>query len=212
MPGSQREPVAVTFAWVTQMDHRLQSEIRALFNASLELDDMIGFPGPLAADDDDYLAGLQFDVAAGRKQLLVGRAADGTFVAMALLTPSGMPNCRHLAEVSKCIIHPAWRGVGVLAAGLPELLTHCVTSGIEVLTLDVRKGTRAESLWQMLGFRVFGELPDYSRPNGRPEAGVYLWAPVHELIERQRAAAGARGAAAAHPVPVSSNALAGART
>lgn len=199
MPGSKRDPVDIVFAWTETLDDDLSRRIRDLFNASLELDDIIGFEHPLDDVACEYLDGLRSDVNGGRKRLLVGHGEDGALVCMAVLSRSALPNCRHIAEVSKCIILPSRRGTGILGAGLKELLAHCAASGIDVLTLDVRKGTRAEVLWKTIGFRAFGELPDYARTGGQTHSGVYLWAPVHELIDRHRASVEA-GTVTAAPV------------
>ena len=188
MPGSTTEAAAVAFAWVDRIDCELMAQIRALINAALDVDDIIGFPAPIANDaPTPYLDYLKADIETARRRLLLGRDHHGQVMAMAVVTRSPLPNCEHLAEVSKCIIHPAHRGRGILRSGVDHLLAECRRCGIEVLTLDVRRGTRAEALWGALGFRPFGVLPDYARTHGQVHAGVYLWAPVEELTARRRA-------------------------
>ncbi|AUX23374.1 GCN5 family acetyltransferase [Sorangium cellulosum] len=181
MLGSQVDSADIEIAWVEEIDARFAGEIRALFNAVLETEDVIGFPGPLRGGEaEPFFEGVRLDVRLGRKRALVVRSC-GELVAMVLLSQNGQPNCRHLGEVSKCMIHPRHRGRGILEAGLRALCARCHELGIEVLTLDVRKGTRAEGLWRRLGFSPFGELPDYARVGGRTEAGVFMWAPVARL-------------------------------
>lgn len=181
MLGSRVDSGSVEIAWVKEIDARLAGEIRALFNAVLETEDVIGFPGPLAdGEGESFFDGIRLDVRLGRKHALFVRSG-GELVAMVLLSQNGQPNCRHLGEVSKCMIHPRHRGRGILEAGLRALRARCDELGVEVLTLDVRKGTRAEALWRRLGFLPFGELPDYARVGGRTEAGVFMWAPVASL-------------------------------
>lgn len=181
MLGSQVDSTHIELEWVKEIDARLVGEIRALFNAVLETEDVIGFPGPLRdGEGEPFFEGVRLDVRLGRKHALIARSG-GALVAMVLLSQNGQPNCRHLGEVSKCMIHPRHRGRGILDAGLRALCARCHELGIEVLTLDVRKGTRAEALWRHLGFSPFGELPDYARVGGRTEAGVFLWAPVARL-------------------------------
>jgi len=182
MTGSTSDSLAVRFRWVDELSDDLMARIRALFNASLELDDLIGFPGPLPdGPAAPYLDRLQLELAARQQRLLVACDDDGDIVAMTLLAPNPQPNCRHIAEVSKCVVHPKCRGRGIVKEGFRELLAYCRSSGIDVLTLDVRKKTRAESLWRALGFQPYGELPDYARVGGHTYAGVYLWARVEEL-------------------------------
>jgi ribosomal protein S18 acetylase RimI-like enzyme len=177
---------SVTLTWLTSVDEPALCGVRDLFDAALALDDMIGFSGPLTDEQAaEYFIGLRLDVDLGRKALLLGRAPDGAVVAMAVLTPNGLPNCRHLAEISKCIVHPEWRGSGVVRRGLAELLAFCRARGIDTLTLDVRKGTRAETLWKGLGFEPYGELPDYARTATGCHAGTFLWASVNALLARR---------------------------
>jgi ribosomal protein S18 acetylase RimI-like enzyme len=198
MPESVTDSVDVAFDWAVVDQDDLLDEIRDLFNASLELDDIIGFPRALPGDQPtDYLEELRADLNAGRKRILLGRSPDRTLIAMAILRRSLMPNCRHVGEISKCVIHPSCRGRGVLTQGVRHLLEYCRIAEIDVLTLDVRKGTRAEGLWRALGFQQFGELPDYARTEAGTHAGVYLWAPVRVLLDAAQRTT--RTASAANP-------------
>jgi GNAT superfamily N-acetyltransferase len=190
MDGSKTEVSGLRFGW---LDERIGAtdveQIRGLFNASLALDDMIGFSGPIPAGEQaGFFDGLRFDLERRRKEALLVHGSDGALVAMALLSRNGQPNCRHIAEISKCIVHPLHRGRGILTAGLRCLLARCQRQGIDVLTLDVRQGSRAERLWCALGFQPFGELPDYARVKGQIHRGVYLWARLDDLMARARRA------------------------
>jgi GNAT superfamily N-acetyltransferase len=181
MSGSTIESRERSFEWVGALEAEAIGELRALFNAVLATDDVIGFPAPLREDEGEaFFAGMALDVRLGRKQMLLARDG-GALAAMVLLAPNGQPNCRHLAEVSKCMVHPEHRRTGMIGWGLRHVRTRCRELGIEILTLDVRKGSPAERLWLHLGFQPFGELSDYARVGGRSEAGVFMWGEVERL-------------------------------
>lgn len=61
------------------------------------------------------------------------------------------------------------------------------TLGIELLTLDVREGSRAHRLWSTLGFASFGVLNDYARVNGVSHRGHYMVQRVDDLAARLNA-------------------------
>jgi ribosomal protein S18 acetylase RimI-like enzyme len=183
MAGSRTDVNGFLYEWVTSVDAARMKQIRALFNAVLETETVIGFPGPLREEEGQaYFDGLAQDVQLQRKDLmLVQQGPERRAVGMVLLSQNSQPNCRHIAELSKCIIHPEFRGQGVLDDGLRALAAHCQQLGVDLLTMDVRKGSRAEKIWRQLGFTPFGELADYARVNGRSEAGIFMSAPISAL-------------------------------
>ena len=182
MVGSRTETKSFTYDWVDQLNGELIEQVRGLFNAVLETETVIGFPGPLRQDEgNDFFDGLGLDVRLKRKQLLIIRTDEARAVGMVILSQNSQPNCRHIAELSKSIIHPDYRGQGILDDGLKAVIVRCQEIGVEVVTMDVRKNSRAEKIWRQLGFVPFGELADYARVNGRQEAGVFMSAHLHEL-------------------------------
>lgn len=182
MAGSRTEANGFIYEWVGQLDSAQMKGIRGLFNSVLETETVIGFPGPLRDDEGgEFFEGLRLDIQLKRKQLLLVTGPDGQAVGMLLLSQNSQPNCKHQAELSKCIIHPAFRGQGILDEGLKSLAAHCQRIGVDLLLMDVRKGSRAEKIWRQLGFTPFGELADYARVDGRQEAGLYMSAPVQQL-------------------------------
>jgi pyrroloquinoline quinone (PQQ) biosynthesis protein C len=101
-----------------------------------------------------------------------------------LVTPNTMPNCRHIAELSKGIVHSAHQKGGIVKAAFLEIVRHCESRGIELLTLDVREHSAPHRIWEGLGFRQYGRLEDYARDDGRSVAGVFLCQTTADLKER----------------------------
>jgi ribosomal protein S18 acetylase RimI-like enzyme len=103
---------------------------------------------------------------------------------LVILSRSSMPNCRHIADLSKGVVHPSYRGSGLVARAFSEVVRLCQAQGIELLTLDVREGTRAHRLWQSFGFQTYGVLDDYARVDGVKHRGHYMAQTVESLALR----------------------------
>lgn len=170
----------VRFTWLSSLNALELEAIRGLLNATIERDDVVGFVSPIASADHPYLLGLRHAVNTGAIACLAG-FDGGSLVGMIHVKKDGQPNCRHRAELCKCMIHPRYRGRGILQQGLKHLLEYCRRENLEVVTLDVRKGSRAEVFWRRLGFIEYGSLPDYARVDSQPLAGSFLWASVERL-------------------------------
>lgn len=186
MAGSRTEVKGFVYEWLDQLDNDQLKQIRGLFNAVLETETVIGFPEPLRDDEGhEFFEGLRLDLQLKRKQLLLVQGPEKQVVGMVLLSQNSQPNCRHMAELTKCIVHPTYRGQRILEEGIKVLAARCKEIGVDMLVMDVRKGSRAEKLWRLLGFVPFGELADYARVNGQQEAGLFMSVPVEQFGRRQ---------------------------
>ena len=73
-----------------------------------------------------------------------------------------MPIKRHHAEVSKVLVDPKFRRMGIaraLMAGIERLASE---TGRWLLTLDTA-GDAAEALYRSLGYQLAGVIPSYAR-------------------------------------------------
>lgn len=176
----------VYYDWPTELDDKVQSEIFLLMNLVLENEDTIGFPGPLTEEEGKSVIGnLARSVLSGDKHLLLMRELEThRIVGHLILSPSSLPNCRHVAEISRVFVHPEYRGVASIRFGMREVLACCERIGIESITLDVRANTRIHKLWQVLGFDTIGIMQDYARVNGKSHAGCYMYQSTEVLKDR----------------------------
>lgn len=176
----------VYFDWPSQLSNETQREIFHLMNMVLEKEDTIGFPGPLSeSEGSSIIRGVAEAVADGKKHLLLLREeASHRVVGHLILTPSALPNCRHVAEISRVFVHPEYRGVASIRIGMREVVQKCDRIGVEVITLDVRANTRIHKLWQALGFDTIGIMQDYARVNGQSFAGCFMYQSVSVLKDR----------------------------
>src|SRR5579872_4642953 len=104
----------ITLRWLDSLSANEQEKVFHLTNAVIAQDDTIGFAEPLS-----YLQGmavaasLALDVRVGRRCVLVAETGQ-EFVGLVILTQNGLPNCKHIAELTRGIIHPRFRGQGIL--------------------------------------------------------------------------------------------------
>ena len=189
-PGKKARPLGgllqpIRCEWQDQFDPVAQAEVLRLMNRVLEREDTIGFPGPLAWEDGMRLMESTAQaVAAGEKHVMLFRTGDNVIVGHVLLSRQILPNCRHIGEIARTFVHPDYRGLSVVRAGLRAVLDRAEAIGVDVLQLDVRAGTRIARLWEALGFRIIGEMEDYARVNGQRFAGYFMYQHVAVLRAR----------------------------
>ena len=91
----------------------------------------------------------------------VGEQVAGT-VQLNLDTP---PNQPHRADVSKLLVHPQYRMLGVGRALMQQIESYGLGAGRRLLTLDTATDI-AENLYISLGYERAGHIPGYARePN-----------------------------------------------
>ena len=100
-------------------------------------------------------------VAAAKRKLLVARLGE-SIVGTAQLDLDTMPNQRHRGEVSKVLVDPPARRMGVARALMLEIERRAAAEGRWLLTLDTA-GDAAETLYRSLGYHLAGAIPLYAR-------------------------------------------------
>lgn len=98
----------------------------------------------------------------GRRLLLVARH-EGRTAGCVLLDLDTPPNGAHRAEVSKLLVHPDCRRMGLGRALMARLEAEARGAGRRLLTLDTRTGDAAEPLYAGLGYATAGIVPGYCR-------------------------------------------------
>lgn len=170
--------------WVTQFDEDACDGIISLIDLAVRDGGTLGYSSPLDAEEaESFLANLERRVDAGEAHVLLGRAG-GVAVMMAVLSLNSMHNCRHRAEISKGVVHPAFRGRRLVELALKKLVERAELFGIEQLVLDVREHSRAHALWRRFGFATYGVLDDYARSNGQRFRGHFMVQAVASLRSR----------------------------
>jgi ribosomal protein S18 acetylase RimI-like enzyme len=115
-------------------------------------------------------------VTDGTATLFVARH-EGRVVGTVQLVPAPMPNQPHRADVSKLLVHPGFRRLGLGRALMTALQDKARDLGLSLLVLDTRSGDPSQALYQSLGFQVAGEIPDFCRNpfDDRLEPTTYMY-------------------------------------
>ncbi|MGN6321573.1 MAG: GNAT family N-acetyltransferase [Dyella sp.] len=174
----------VQFSWPASMDETLRKGIIALYNDAIEQTTVIGYTSRLSEEEGEAIIGdLDASLSKGEVSLFTGMA-DGEMVVMALLHASKMPNCRHVANLSKGIIRSDHQRSGLARQAFAAIAEFCEAQGHELVTLDVRENSKAHHVWNSMGFREYGRLADYARVDGISHAGVFMCQPTKDLKAR----------------------------
>lgn len=182
----------ITYRWPEQLGDQLGRDVIALYNEVAKTEDILGYPSVVSEGEGTAIVSSINGALHRRETKFFGIFSASHLIGMALLTPNPMPNCRHIVEWSKGIIHPNFQGRGILRSSMIELTNACLADGLELITLDVRENSRAHRLWMGLGFQQYGRLPDYARIRGSSKPGVYLYASGRELLARLTTSVGVR--------------------
>lgn len=103
------------------------------------------------------------------RRLLWTAEAPGRVIGTVQLALDTPPNQTHRAEVTKLLVHPAFRRAGLGRALMQALLAEAQRRGRWLITLDTVAGDAAESLYASLGFEHAGVIPDYARSTLAPQ-------------------------------------------
>jgi len=130
----------------------------------------IGFLRPLDMKDaQEFWRGILQSEHCGER-LVFGAYHETKLCGSVQLVLAQMPNQPHRADISKLIVDPNMRRLG-LARGLMKLAeATALKLGRRLLTLDTATG-EAATLYRALGYQFSGRIPDYAlNPDGVPEA------------------------------------------
>jgi ribosomal protein S18 acetylase RimI-like enzyme len=175
------------FEWPASLSRQDMTELVDLMNTVSTRETTLGFFEPIsAAAGLAMMEALDADLRANAAQLLISREEpDGRIVGMLILARQSLPARRHIVEMKRCVIEPAYRGRFVLD-GWRLALERVKQMGCDIIVIDVRSDGKAEQLWRRLGFVEYGRLDDYARVNGRVITGYFLRAYVDEVIAHQQ--------------------------
>jgi len=115
-------------------------------------------------------------LATGERRLLAARAG-AVLLGSVQLAFAPQPNQRHRADVTKLLVAPDARRQGAGRALMLGIETMAREAGRWLLTLDTVEGSAAQRLYESLGWRLLGVVPDYATaPDGaRLEGSAFYW-------------------------------------
>src|SRR5271165_6443141 len=123
----------------------------------------VGFVLPFGMDEArGYWRDKVAPAHAARAKLVLVATLGSDVAGTAQLDLDSMPSKRHHAEVSKVLVHPRSRRVGIARTLMRETERLALNEGRWLLTLDTA-GDAAEALYRSLGYALGGTLPFYAR-------------------------------------------------
>jgi GNAT superfamily N-acetyltransferase len=125
----------------------------------------VGYLAPLAnSDGRAFWHAVRSELAEGR--VLLGAYVDGRLVGSVQLAPVPKPNGRHRAEVQKLLVLREFRGRGIGKALMAAVERKAKELGRWLLVLDTVPAQPAEKLYERIGYRRAGVVPDYAEKSG----------------------------------------------
>ncbi|MEU8619355.1 GNAT family N-acetyltransferase [Streptomyces sp. NPDC048623] len=171
------------YEWPRELSEKDMREMIELMDAVAVKEQTLGFYEPLGQEKGlPFMQAFDAELRKGALDVLTVRDdADDRIVGMVTLARAPLPARRHIVDMRRCVIAPDSRGQFLLE-GWSEALHHARDMGCEVITLEVRDDGPLV-LWERLGFRPYGVLPDYARVDGRePVTGHYLYARIADIL------------------------------
>lgn len=108
--------------------------------------------------------------------VVLAALSDGVLAGTVSLLLNTPPNQKHRAEVSKFLVSPRFRRLGIGKSLMLALERLAVEYGRDLLVLDTATGSAAEKLYLTLGWKKVGEIPRYAlTPEGIPAAATYFY-------------------------------------
>ncbi len=115
--------------------------------------------------------------AAARDERIVFGAWDGPLLAGTVtLLLDFPPNQPHRAEIAKMMTRVSRRGRGIATALLAAAERAAIERGKSLLVLDTASEDGASGLYEKMGFRFAGEIPDFAlKPHGGLTGTRFYW-------------------------------------
>jgi ribosomal protein S18 acetylase RimI-like enzyme len=122
--------------------------------------------------------------AAGREERIILGAFDGgSLVGTVTLLLSLPPNQPHRAEIAKMMTRVNHRHRGIATALLREAERMAIARGRWLLVLDTAEDEGAAGLYERLGFKLTGLIPDYAlKPHGGLTGTLIYWKRLQEGV------------------------------
>jgi ribosomal protein S18 acetylase RimI-like enzyme len=136
----------------------------------------VSFMHPLALEVADAFWEGALAAAARGERIVLGAFDDETLVGTVTLLLDCPPNQQHRAEVAKLMTRTSHRGRGVAKALMRAAERVAVERARTLLVLDTAIEGGASALYEGLGFKLAGMIPDYAlKPHGGLTGTMIYW-------------------------------------
>jgi ribosomal protein S18 acetylase RimI-like enzyme len=127
----------------------------------------VSFMHPLAPATAEAFWTKSLAAAARGERILLGAFDGDALVGTVTLVLDCPENQPHRAEIAKMMTRVSHRGRGIATALLKEAERLAVARSRTLLMLDTASDGGAASLYERMGYRLCGEIPDFAlKPHG----------------------------------------------
>lgn len=164
--GSMRDTLCVSkqiarMHWLDRVDDQTILEVHRLVSAVVEIGGAVGWlQTPTRAGIGQWLGEWWVAATTGRAGLALCRVS-GQIEAVGGWRAEPEGALGHVVELTKIMVHPDARGLGLGRVVVDALIDGADTFGAELLTLGVRGNNHgARALYEACGFETWGVLPN----------------------------------------------------
>ncbi|GAB3590969.1 hypothetical protein GCM10027446_07450 [Angustibacter peucedani] len=140
----------------------VRAEVVALLRQAVAEGAALGWVDPPPADEvEQLLADVRAGLTSGAAGVAV-EVVEGQVVGFGYWRRYARPTHAPQADLERVVVSAAHRGQGLGRRLVTALVAQAAAAGVETLTLDVRGDNHgAITLYEQLGFRRYGHLPDF---------------------------------------------------
>jgi ribosomal protein S18 acetylase RimI-like enzyme len=136
----------------------------------------VSFMHPLAPEDAAAFWDRSLQAAARGERVVLGAFDGPDLVGTVTLHLDCPPNQPHRGEIAKMMTAVAHRGRGIAGALLAAAERIAAERGRTLLVLDTASDGGAARLYERMGWRLAGEIPDYAlKPHGGLSGTLVYW-------------------------------------
>jgi ribosomal protein S18 acetylase RimI-like enzyme len=168
MPQVRIEPLTDT--------PRIRGELAEILVEAVANGASVSFMHPLSLDAADSFWANSLAAASRGERVILGALDGDNLIGTVTLQLALPPNQPHRAEIAKLMTRLSHRGRGVAKALMRAAEREAVERGKTILVLDTAVDGGASRLYESLGYRLVGEIPDYAlKPHGGLTGTLIYW-------------------------------------
>jgi ribosomal protein S18 acetylase RimI-like enzyme len=136
----------------------------------------VSFMHPLSQEDAEKFWTNSLNAAERGERIVLGAFDGGSLVGTVTLLLDLPPNQPHRAEIAKMMTRISHRHRGIATALLREAEQMAIAHGRWLLVLDTAEDDGAAGLYERMGFKLTGVIPDYAlKPHGGLTGTLIYW-------------------------------------
>jgi ribosomal protein S18 acetylase RimI-like enzyme len=167
-----------TIAPLTDQPH-MRAALNALLMETVASGGSVSFMHPLAPEAADTFWRDSLASAARGERIVLGAFDGESLIATVTLLLELPPNQPHRAEIAKMMTRLSHRHRGAATALMRAAEAMAIERGRTLLVLDTAVEDGASKLYESLGFKLTGIIPDYAlKPHGGLTGTMIYWKAV----------------------------------